>query len=127
MAGGIFPGQPLSFNPKCIVFTLLIAAGYWFLPHKSVPVLVALLYFPYLAMAWYDYIYNCEYRLQPTIFPFGRFVYLPVKPPDYKERYDNLSAESKDKIARWDRFFAFILLGLVLVFISSSYYGSKAN
>lgn len=127
MAGGIFPGQPLSFNMKCIVFSLLIAGGYWYLPHKSVPVLVALLYFPYLAMAWYDYIYSCDYRLQPTIFPFGRFVYLPVKPPDYKERYDNLSQDSKDKIARWDRFFAFILLGVLLVFISSSYSGSKAN
>ena len=115
MAGGIFPGQPLAFNLKCVVFSLLLSGGYWYLPHKSIPVLVAVLYFPYLALAWYDYVYSCEYKLQPTIFPFGRWLYLPFKPPDYKDAYENLSEESKEKIANWDRFFFFIILGIVLV------------
>ena len=121
MAGGIFPGQPLAFNLKCVVFSLLLSGGYWYLPPKSIPVLVALLYFPYLAMAWYDYIYNCEYRLQPTVFPFGRWLYLPFKPPDYKDAYENLSDESKGKIAEWDRFFFFIILGIVLVALAQHF------
>lgn len=115
MAGGVFPGQPLAFNIKCVVFSLLIAGGYWYLPHRSVPVLVALLYFPYLAMAWYDYFYSCEYTLQPTIFPFGRWLYLPFKPKDYQEKYDALAPEAKQSIAQWDRFFGLVLLGLLLV------------
>jgi hypothetical protein len=119
MTGGIFPGQPLALNIKCVIFSILIAGGYWYLPHKSIPVLVALLYFPYLALAWYDYIYKCEYKLQPTLFPFGRWLYLPFKPQEYKDEYKNLSVDSKEKIARWDRFFVLVILGLVLVKISS--------
>lgn len=123
MAGGVFPGQPLALNIKCVVFSLLIAGGYWYLPHKSVPVLVALLYFPYLAMAWYDYVYECNYKLQPTIFPFGRWLYLPFKPQEYKDAYENLSEDSKNKIAQWDRFFSLVLVGIVLI-IGAKYYTS---
>lgn len=119
MAGGVFPGQPLSLNPKCIIFSLLLAGGYWYLPQKNIAVLVALLYFPYLAMAWYDYIYDCKNRLQPTIFPFGRWLYLPFKPPDYKERFENLSSESKQTIAKWDRFFLLLIIGVILVIFST--------
>ncbi len=119
MAGGIFPGQPLALNIKCVIFTLLIAGGYWYLPPKNIPVLVALLYFPYLALAWYDYVYKCEYKLQPTLFPFGRWLYLPFKPQEYKDAYRDLPDESKEKIAEWDRFFFFIILGIVIVGISS--------
>lgn len=119
MAGGVFPGQPLSLNPKCIIFSLILAGGYWLLPHKSIPVLIALLYFPYLAMAWYDYTYNCSNRLNPTIFPFGRWLYLPFKPPDYKQRYDELSSDSKKTIAKWDRFFLLVIIGAVIVFAST--------
>jgi hypothetical protein len=119
MGGGLFPGQSFHLNPKCIIFSLVLAIGYWFSPHKSIPVLVALLYFPYLALAWYDYYYKCENKLEPTIFPFGRWLYLPFKPPDYKKRYDELPPEYKDTIVRWDKFFAFVILGLVLVKISS--------
>jgi hypothetical protein len=115
MAGGIFPGQPLALNIKCVIFSLLIAGGYWYLPPKNTAVLVALLYFPYLALAWYDYVYKCEYKLQPTIFPFGRWLYLPFKPKEYQEAYENLAPEAKDSIAKWDRFFGLVLLGVVIV------------
>lgn len=115
MAGGVFPGQPLALNPKCIVFSLLLAGGYWYLPQKSIPVLIAILYFPYLALAWYDYFYQCKYKLQPTIFPFGRWLYLPFKPKDYKQAYEDLSPEAKEAIVKWDRFFILIVIGIVLV------------
>jgi len=119
MAGGVFPGQPLSLNIKCVVFSALIAGGYWFLPYKNIAVLVALLYFPYLALAWYDYYYKCEYKLQPTIFPLGRWLYLPFKPKEYKDAYENLSNESKNAIAKWDRFFILVILGILGIFITS--------
>jgi hypothetical protein len=119
MAGGVFPDQPLALNAKCVVFSLLIASGYWYLPQKSLPVLVALLYFPYLALAWYDYVYQCKYKLKPTIFPLGRWLYLPFKPKEYKDSYENLSQESKQTIAKWDKFFILIILGTLITYASS--------
>jgi hypothetical protein len=122
MAGGLFDDQPFALNIKCIIFSLLLAAGYWYLPQKNILVLLALLYFPYLALAWYDYFYDCRKgQLQPTVFPFGEYLYLPFKPPDYKERYNELSQERKDTIKRYGRFIAAILVGIIgLVFIAQT-------
>lgn len=120
MAGGLFDNQPFALNIKCIVFTLLIAAGYWYLPPKKLWILVALLYFPYLALAWYDYVYDCRIGLlQPTVFPFGEYLYLPFKPPDYKERYAQMSPERKTKMKEYGRFIAAVLLGILIVFLVS--------
>jgi len=58
--------KPPTLNVKCIVFTLILAAGYWYLPPRNKWVLLGLLYFPYAAMAWYDYYYKCERNLGPT-------------------------------------------------------------
>lgn len=93
MAGGIFPGKPFAFNLKCIIFTVILAAGYWFAPHKNLWVLAFLIWFPYIALAWYDYSYNCADKLQPTIIPFGRYLWLPFKPPGYKEEFDKMDPE----------------------------------
>ena len=107
MAGGIFPGRPFSFNIKCIIFTIVLAAGYWYLPPKNLWVLAFLIWFPYIALAWYDWSYNCQDKLQPTIVPFGRYVWLPFKPPGYKEEFnqlphDKIEAMNKiDHIAGW--------------------------
>ncbi len=57
---------PPALNLKCIIFTGLLASGYWYLPARNKYVLVALLYFPYLAMAWYDWIYACKHNFGPT-------------------------------------------------------------
>jgi hypothetical protein len=39
----------------------LLAGGYWYLPSRNKYVLAALAYFPYLALAWYDWIYACQH------------------------------------------------------------------
>ena len=100
MAGGIFPGKPFEWNIKCIVFTALIAGGYWFSPHKNVWMLMFLLWSPYVAMAWYDYTYDCANKLKPTAVPFGRYIWLPFKPAGYKRLFNELPPE---KIAIMDR------------------------
>lgn len=87
MAGGLFPGQPFKFNMKCVIFSALLAGGYWYLPHKSRFVLLFLLWFPYIALAWYDYAYACTPALGPTLVPFGQYMWLPFKPPAYKQAY----------------------------------------
>lgn len=87
MAGGLFPGQPFKFNMKCVIFSAMLAGGYWYLPHKNRLVLIFLLWFPYIALAWYDYAYSCTPALGPTVVPFGQYLWLPFKPPSYKQEY----------------------------------------
>lgn len=63
--GTIIDGKdatPPAANVKCIIFTLLLACGYWYLPQKNKWVLLGLLYVPYLVMAWYDHHYDCRKR-----------------------------------------------------------------
>lgn len=91
MAGGIFQEQPFSLNPKCIIITFIFAICYWYLPPKNWYILFFILWITYIAIAWYDYVFKCHYKLKPTIFPLGKYVYLPFKPPDYQKEYKNLS------------------------------------
>jgi hypothetical protein len=121
MTGGLFPGHPFTPNVKCVIFTTLVAGGYWFLPKNNMIVLLFLLWIPYVAMSWYDYAYNCSDRNHPTGLPFGRLLYLPFKDPDYKKEFESLPADRiaiLDKIdhaAMWTLFVASILIvGYVL-------------
>lgn len=117
MAGGIFPGKPFEFNVKCIVFTLALAGGYWWLPPRNRWVLALLMWLPYVAMAWYDYAYDCSNKMQPTIVPFGRYVFLPFKPPGYKARYETMAQAQKDAMARLDHVVGWTLLASVAAWL----------
>ena len=117
MAGGIFPGQPFRFNVKCIVFTLVLAAGYWYLPHKNPWILAFLIWFPYIALAWYDWSYQCQDKLQPTIVPFGRYIWLPFKPPGYKQAYEDLPEEQKKAMDNLDHLVGWTIVAGALAWL----------
>jgi hypothetical protein len=102
MAGGIFPGHPFALNIKCIIFTAILAAGYWYAPHKNLWVLAFLIWFPYIALAWYDYSYDCQDKLKPTLVPFGRYIWLPFKPPGYKEEFNKMPPEQIQAMNKLD-------------------------
>lgn len=102
MAGGIYPGRPFSFNLKCVVFSAALAGGYWYLPPKRLAVLGLLLWAPYIALAWYDYAYDCRDKLGPTVVPFGRWLWLPFKPPGYKLEFVKMAAAQKATMDRVD-------------------------
>ena len=102
MAGGLFPGQPFALNIKCIIFTAILAGGYWYLPPKNLWILAFLIWFPYIALAWYDYSYNCQDKLKPTLVPFGRYIWLPFKPPGYKAELDKLPPEQIQAMNKLD-------------------------
>jgi hypothetical protein len=118
MAGGIFPGAPFRFNIKCIIFTACIAGGYWFLPPKNLLILALLLWLPYIAMAWYDYSYECRNKLKPTIVPFGRYLWLPFKPKEYQDEFLKMSdsqiqaMNTLDHITGWT-LFIILVIGLL--------------
>jgi len=64
MAGGLF-GRPFVFNEKCIIFSLICMALFLYKPHfQNQYVLYFTLFFifvvAYVAMAWYDYYFNCD-------------------------------------------------------------------
>lgn len=107
MAGGIYEGRPFSFNVKCIVFTVALAGGYWLAPPKSPWVLGLLLWLPYIAMAWYDHVYDCRDKMDPTVVPFGRILFLPFKPGPYKGEFRKMAAsqlkimDRVDHVAAW--------------------------
>jgi len=48
--------------------------------------------------------------MQPTIFPFGRYLYLPIKPNPYKKRYAELDPVIKQNIINFDKYVAVSLV-----------------
>lgn len=116
MAGGIYPGRPFSFNIKCIVFTAVVAGGYWALPPRRWWALALLLWLPYVAMAWYDYAYDCRDKMQPTLVPFGRTLFLPFKPAGYQREYSKMAQAQIDTMARLDH-----VVGWTLVVAAAAY------
>lgn len=120
MAGGIFPGRPFAWNIKCIIFTMFIAGGYWYLPPKNIFVLIFLLWLPYVALAWYDYSYNCQDKIMPTLFPFGRQLFLPFKPAGYKQEFEKMPKEQIETMNRIDHVFTWSLL-IIAIYFAYSY------
>lgn len=120
MAGGIFPGAPFTFNIKCVIFSAMLAGGYWLAPAKNYFVLFFLLWFPYIAMAWYDYMYECRNKLGPTIVPFGRFMWLPFKPPQYQAEFNKMSESQIGLMGKVDHLVGWSLLILAIAFVLHS-------
>ena len=108
---------PPAANVKCIVFTILLASGYWFLPSRNKWVLVALAYFPYLALAWYDWLYKCQHNFGPT---YLAHFYSWAKPQNSRQIkiYNNWNPQIKQRVAFVDIFVALCLLALLPVFLS---------
>jgi hypothetical protein len=116
MAGGLFPGYPFKFNIKCVIFTVILASGYWYLPQKNLYVLLFLLWFPYIALAWYDWAYKCTPALGPTLIPLGQYFWLPFKPPGYKAAYAQ-DVQLQEAYARMDHRVAWTILTGIVSFL----------
>lgn len=103
-----------------LFYTIFISFLLIFLPLKNKVILGFSLYFPYFILAWYDYFSNCSFRMNPTIFPFGRFIYLPIKPESYKDKFKQLDPAIKKNIENFDKyFFISIIIILVIRFINN--------
>jgi len=123
MAGGIYEGRPFSLNWKCVVFSALLAGGYWVLPPKNWIVLAFLIWAPYIALSWYDYAYDCRDKLQPTVVPWGRYLWLPFKPPEYKAAFDKMAQSQIDTMDRVDHLATFTLLLVLLALLGRTLLG----
>jgi hypothetical protein len=116
MSGGLF-GTPLYINEKCIAFAIFVLFIFW-MPHPKAWQHEAVLAFviamtAYVLMAWYDYIYDCNDKLGPTLLggligwakPYGGV------PPETKE----LPIKYKKVVAVFDAVVLVILLTLLVI------------
>lgn len=86
MAGGLF-GKPFALNIKCIIFSLVIMGIFLYKPNLKSNValystLFAIFVVAYVAMAWYDYYYDC--RILP-LKRGNRGLTGKLKPPPHME------------------------------------------
>lgn len=117
MAGGIFVNRPFSFNLKCIVFGFALVIGYWAAAGHRVNFWLFPLIFilAYVAMAWYDELYNCSDRLRS-----GRYGMVSVADSIFKPqlRNSNLPDSAGDQTYLYKRnmhmFHAFIAMPLFM-------------
>ena len=107
---------PLTGNAKCVIISVLLAIGYWFTPPKNKWVLVGILYFTYLAIAWYD-AYLCERTLTPS---YLRHFYDWAKPRNtyQHEQYHNLCPSAEKKILIVDVIIAIVIVLLFPTFLA---------
>ena len=130
MAGGLF-GNPFTLNEKCIVFSLIIIGVFLYSPsfhstaHKYF-ILSLLFILSYVAMAWYDYFYDC--RLMPLRrAKFG--ITTMMKPPIHSNK--QISSKSKISHTEKQRIGLFIYLSHILVFVPLllyvAYYGKESG
>lgn len=71
-------------------------------------------------MSWYDYAYDCKNKIQPTLFPYGRWIYLPFKPPGYKAEFEKLPKERIESMNWLDHNLTWIILIAVIFYILRS-------
>lgn len=108
--------QRPTINLKCIIFSVTLALFYWFAPPKNKWVLLSVLYFPYLIMAYYDYYYDCRnYPLRPT---YLAMFYAPFKPPYSQQiqEFDNWCPEIKNWVLFVD-LIVFIIVAYIFIWV----------
>lgn len=104
---------PLTGNVKCIVLSLFLALFYWYAPPRNKWILIGILYFTYLFLAYYDYHYDCRYgEFGPS--PLKHF-YDFAKPKNSKQSivYESLCKNKANLILIID---VIILIGILALF-----------
>jgi hypothetical protein len=100
MAGGLFKNYPFELNIKCVIFSTIIIALFFFQPPEMSLVwkcFIAVLLFvvAYVAMAWYDYKFECT-KLALKRGSKGGLTTL-FKPPPHVESQTDTSKETTDE------------------------------
>ena len=121
MAGGLF-GKPFAINIKCVIFSLICMALFLYQPNFSsnyalYGTLFVIFTIAYVAMAWYDYFFDCRI--------------LPLKRGDYSltgklkpEKHVSKEIECKrDNLVIYASHILFIVPLLVYIV----YYNKKSN
>ena len=128
MAGGIFVDQPYHPNPKCLLFSVIIMALYWFAPSsKNSYMLPVLFIVSYVAMAWYDYMYNCDSIMYSGSSLGPNTVDAIFKPQRRNETHKKKNLVKNQEGEYLRRVYLFHVLAVAPVLLSVGYYGEKSN
>jgi len=108
---------PAAENVKCIVGTLVLAGGYMVLPTRNKWVLATIAYFVYIFIADYDYAYQCQRKLGPSL--LGDF-YDAAKPQDSEQVriWKNWDPKIKQGVQVFDVAVFVVLLLLLPAFLA---------
>jgi hypothetical protein len=93
MAGGLF-GKPFAFNIKCIIFSLLCMALFLYKPtfatnYTLYGTLFIIFTIAYVAMAWYDYFFDCRILpLRKGEFSLQQYLKPPAHQPQKQVQWD---------------------------------------
>lgn len=101
MAGGIFPNYPFVLNPKCVVFSAIIIGLFFYSPpkmgiHWNLLISFILFVVSYVAMAWYDYKFECQ-KLALKRGTSKYSITQQFKPPTHTKSQTDESKETKDE------------------------------
>ena len=128
MAGGLF-GKPFAFNIKCIIFSFICMGLFLYKPTFSnnyvlYGTLFIIFVIAYVAMAWYDYFYDCRILpLRKGDFSWQSLIKPPVHQP---EKQKDWSCED-DKSARKYIIYLFHIIIIVPLIAYIAIYRTKIN
>lgn len=137
MAGGLFD-RPFYFNEKCIIFSLICMALFLYKPNFTNNYILYFTLFlifviAYIAMAWYDYYFNCDL----VAFKRGQYSFTGLfKPPAHVPEYQYDTSKKKlntnDKVNESENRRHLLIYGMHLLFITPilgyvAIYGNKSN
>ena len=128
MAGGIFTNRPFQPNPKCIVYSFIVIALYYYTATRVhsfnnfmiIPIFIV----SYVSLAYYDFLYNCD-----TIMKTGDSIISPgtldavFKPNEGND--DNL-LDDQEKAYK-SKTYLFHLLAVMPLLLYVGYNGPETN
>lgn len=128
MAGGLF-GRPFVFNEKCIIFSLLCMLLFLIKPpyHNTFVLYTSLFLIfigAYVAMAWYDYYFNCNLiSLQR-----GQYSMTGLLKPPQEAQHVSMNKEEKQTVENKRKkilIYLFHIIGIIPFLMYLFYYQNK--
>jgi hypothetical protein len=121
---GIFVKENTHLNSKCVIFGILMATFYWFLScNPNVFVLPVIFTASYVAMGWYDEMFNCSKRLLSGSNSWGMAILDSIFKPqrEHGDEYiesKNVLAQNQEKIyKRYTYLFHALVVAPLLIYI----------
>ena len=128
MAGGIFVDQPYHPNPKCLLFSAIIMGIYWFSPvNKNALLLPVIFVISYVAMAWYDYMYNCDLIMYSGNAIGPNTIDAIFKPQHRNKKNDKKKLAKNQEQEYLKRVYLFHIIAVSPILLYVGYYGSQSN